>query len=143
MKNVKTLTATILICMGLLTGGCGNNGVQVNNAPTQQTQEVKQDNGISLGKAIELAKKGQFTPQKVKFEATINEKVFGDEPEIIVQDWIKMGELHKPVNIHITDPEIIKRVAKLQEEQKNNYVRGTGTIDAKEIIFNKWSVEVK
>lgn len=142
MKNVKTLTATILIGMGLLMGGCGSNQ-QTMQANNQQTQTVQQNNGISLMKAIDLAKKGQFTPQKVKFEATINEKVFGDEPEIIVQDWIKMGELHKPVNIHITDPEIIKRVAKLQEEQKNNYVRGTGTIDAKEIIFNKWSVEVK
>lgn len=144
MKNVKTLTVTILIGMGLLMGGCGSNqpNMQVNNQQTQ-TQTVHQNNGISLMKAIDLAKKGQFTPQKVQFEATISEKVFGDEPEIIVHDWIKMGELHKPVNIHITDPEIIKRVAKLQEEQKNNYVRGTGTIEAKEIIFNKWSVEVK
>lgn len=143
MKNVKTLMATILIGMGLLMGGCGTQTqMDTTQAPTQQTAQQTQD-GISLMKAIDLAKKGQFTPQKVKFEATINEKVFGDEPEIIVQDWIKMGELHKPVNIHITDPEIIKRVAKFQEEQKNNYVRGTGTIDAKEIIFNKWSVEVK
>lgn len=144
MKNVKTLTATILIGMGLLMGGCGTNqpNMQANNQQTQQTQEVKQD-GISLMKAIDLAKKGQFTPQKVQFEASIVEKVFGDEPEIVVQDWIKMGDLHKPVNIHITDPEVIKRVAKLQEEQKNNYVHGTGTIDATEIVFNQWSIEVK
>lgn len=144
MKNVKTLTATILIGMGLLMGGCGTNqsNMQANNQQTQ-TQTTQQNNGISLMKAIDLANKGQFTPQKVKFEATIDEKVFGDEPEIIVHDWIKMGELHKPVNIHITDTEVIKRVAKMQEEQKNNYVRGTGTIDAKEIVFNQWSVEVK
>lgn len=144
MKNMKTLTATILIGMGLLMGGCGNNqpNMQAQNQPTQ-TQTVQQNNGISLMKAIDLAKKGQFTPQKVKFEATIDDKVFGDEPEIIVHDWIKMGDLHKPVNIHITDPEVIKRVAKMQEEQKNNYVRGTGSIDATEIIFNKWSIEVK
>lgn len=143
MKNVKTLTATILIGMGLLMGGCGSNTNQPNiQANNQQTQQVKQD-GISLMKAIDLAKKGQFTPQKVQFEASIVEKVFGDEPEIVVQDWIKMGDLHKPVNIHITDPEVIKRVAKLQEEQKNNYVHGTGTIDATEIVFNQWSIEVK
>lgn len=142
MKNVKTLTATILIGMGLLIGGCGSNQ-QTMQANNQQTQTVQQNNGISLMKAIDLAKKGQFTPQKVKFEATIDEKVFGDEPEIIVHDWIKMGELHKPVNIHITDPEVIKRVAKIQEEQKNNIVRGNGSIDATEIVFNKWSVEVK
>lgn len=141
---MKKVCATILIGMGLLMGGCGSTqpNMQANNQQTQQTQEVKQD-GISLVKAIDLAKKGQFTPQKVQFEASIVEKVFGDEPEIVVQDWIKMGDLHKPVNIHITDPEVIKRVAKLQEEQKNNYVRGTGTIDATEIVFNQWSVEVK
>lgn len=143
MKNVKTLTATILIGMGLLMGGCGTQTqMEATQAPTQQTVQQTQK-GISLMKAIDLAKKGQFTPQKVKFEAMINNKVFGDEPEIIVQNWVKMGELHKPVNIHITDPEIIKSVAKLQEEQKNNYVRGTGTIDAKEIVFNQWSIEVK
>lgn len=144
MKNVKTLTATILIGMGLLMGGCGTQtNMQANNQQTQ-TQEVQQtQKGISLMKAIDLAKKGQFTPQKVKFEATIDEKVFGDEPEIIVHNWIKMGELYKPVNIHITDPEVIKRVAKIQEEQKNNIVQSTGSIDATEIIFNKWSVEVK
>lgn len=143
MKNVKTLTATILIGMGLLMGGCGTNqsNMQAQNQQTQQT--AQQNNGISLMKAIDLAKKGQFTPQKVKFEATIVDKVFGDEPEIIVQDWIKMGDMHKCVNIHITDPQIIKNVAKSQEEQKNNYVRGTGTIDAKEIVFKQWSIEVK
>lgn len=139
MKNVKTLTATILIGMGLLMGGCGTQTqMDATQAPTQQTQK-----GISLMKAIDLAKKGQFTPQKVQFEATINDKVFGDEPEIIVQDWIKIGDMHKPVNIHITDPQIIKNVAKLQEEQKNNYVRGTGTVDAREIVFKQWSIEVK
>lgn len=143
MKNVKTLTATILVGMGLLMGGCGTQqpNMQVNN---QQGQEVQQaQKGISLTKALDLAKKGQFTPQKVQFEASIHEKVFGDEPEIIVTDWIKMGDLHKPVNIHITDPEVIKRVAKLQEEQKNNYVHGTGTVDVHEIEFKQWSIEVK
>lgn len=142
MKNIKTLTATILIGMGLLMGGCGNNqpNMQANN---QQTQTQQTQKGISLMKAIDLAKKGQFTPQKVQFEATIIDKVFGDEPEIIVQEWTKMGDMHKPVNIHITDPQIIKNVAKLQEEQKNNYVRGTGIIDAKEIQFKQWSIEVK
>ena len=143
MKNVKTLTATILLGMGLLMGGCGNNqpSMQANN---QQMQDVHQtQNGISLMKAMDLAKKGQFIPQKVQFEGYINNKVFGDEPEIIVTDWVKMGDLHKPINIHITDPEVIKRVAKLQEEQKNNYVHGTGTADVKEIEFREWSIEVK
>lgn len=144
MKNVKTLTATILIGMGLLMGGCGSNqpNMQANNQQTQ-TQTVQQNNGISLMKAIDLAKKGQFTPQKVKFEGAVSDKVFGDEPEIIVHTTIRMGEHYKFVHIHVTDPEVIKRVAKMQEEQKNNFVQGTGSIDATEIIFNNWSVEVK
>lgn len=142
MKNVKTLTATILIGMGLLMVGCGVNQSNM-QAQNQQTQTVQQNNGISLMKAIDLAKKGQFTPQKVKFEGSVSDKVFGDEPEIIVHTTIRMGEHVKFVHIHVTDPEVIKRVAKTQEEQKNNFVQGTGSIDATEITFNNWSVEVK
>lgn len=142
MKNVKTLTATILIGMGLLMGGCGTNQSNT-QAQSQQTQTIQQNNGISLMKAIDLAKKGQFTPQKVKFEGAVSDKIFGDEPEIIVHTTIRMGEHYKSVHIHVTDPEVIKRVAKMQEEQKNNFVQGTGSIDATEIIFNNWSVEVK
>lgn len=142
MKNVKTLTATILIGMGLLMGGCGTNQSDM-QAQNQQAQTIQQNNGISLMKAIDLAKKGQFTPQKVKFEGAVSDKVFGDEPEIIVHTTIRMGEHAKFVHIHVTDPEVIKHVAKMQEEQKNNFVQGTGSIDATEIIFNNWSVEVK
>lgn len=133
------LAVAIMLGLGVMIGGCGNNGVQVNNVPTQQ----QQDNGISLAKAIDLTKHGQFTPQKVKFEATINDKVFGDEPEIIVHTFYKMGEHTKIVKIHITDPEVIKRVAKLQEEHKNNYVRGTGSVNVSEITFTNWTIEVK
>lgn len=140
MKNVKTLTTAILLGMGLLVGGCGNNDVQVNNVP-QQVQKV--NDGISLAKALDLAKKGEFKPQNVKFEGTINTKVFGDEPEIIVEHWIEMGGLHKPVKIHITDPTVIQHVAKLQEERKNNFVNGTGTMYVNEITFEQWKVEVK
>lgn len=140
MKNVKTLTATILIGMGLLMGGCGT---QTTMDATQAQTVQQTQNGISLMKAIDLAKKGQFTPQKVKFEGAVSDKVFGDEPEIIVHTTIRMGEHAKFVHIHVTDPEVIKRVAKMQEEQKNNFVQGTGSIDATEITFNNWSVEVK
>lgn len=140
--NAKVTVATILLGMGLVVGGCGNQQPMEVHNQTQQTQEVKQD-GISLTKALDLAKKGEFTPQKVKFEGTINDKVFGDEPEIVVTHWVKMGDMHKPVKIHITDPKVIQRVAKLQEEQKNNFVQGTGTINATEIIFNQWDVVVK
>lgn len=140
---MKKLVVAIMLGLGVMVSGCGHtdNMGQVNN--TQQTQQVQENKGISLGKAIDLAKKGQFTPQRVQFEATINDKVFGDEPEIIVTDWVTMGDLHKPVKIHITDPEVIQNVAKLQEEQKNNYVRGTGSVNASKIVFNEWSIEVK
>lgn len=141
MKKLVVATMIGLSVLGL--AGCGNNnniGV-ANNVPQQQT--VQKQDGISLAKAIDLAKKGEFTPQTVKFEATISDKVFGDEPEIVVHDFIKMGDQTKMVNIHITDPEVIKNVAKLQEERKNNFVHGTGTVDAKEIVFNNFVIEVK
>lgn len=140
---MKKLALAIMLGLGVMISGCGNtnNVGQVNN--TQQTQQAQEDKGISLGKALDLAKKGQFTPQKVKFEGTITNKVFGDEPEIIVTDWVTMGDLHKPVKIHITDHEVIKNVAKMQEERKNNYVHGTGSVNASEIVFNEWSIEVK
>lgn len=146
MRNVKTLTATILIGMGLLLGGCGSNTaqptMQVNN---QQTQEVQQtQKGISLIKAIDLAKNGQFTPQKVQFDGYTTDKVFGDEPEIIVTSRIEMGGSVKFVKIHITDPQVIKNVAKLQEERQNKYIQGAGTVDAKEVILgNDWRIDVK
>lgn len=138
---MKKLVLAAMIGLGVMVSGCGND-VQVNNVPQQQqTQQV--NNGISLAKALDLAKKGEFKPQNVKFEGTINTKVFGDEPEIIVEHWIEIGGLHKPVKIHITDPVVIQRVAKLQEERKNNYVKGTGTVYVNEITFEQWKVEVK
>lgn len=144
MKNVKTLTAAILLGLGLLVGGCGNNqqDMQANNQ-TQQTQQVQQNKGISLAKAIELAKNNQFTPQKVQFEAYINDKVFGDEPEIVAHSYYKIGEHTKIVKIHITDPEVIKKVAKAQEDQKNNFIHSTGCVNANEITFTNWTIEVK
>lgn len=138
---MKKLALAVMLGIGVMVSGCGNNNqMDVNNVPTQQTQKV--DNGISLSKAVDLAKKGEFKPQTVKFEGTINNKVFGDEPEIIVTTFINMGGQHKTVHIHVTDPEVIQRVAKLQDERKNNFVQGTGSIDATEITFSNWSIEV-
>lgn len=138
---MKKLVLAAMIGLGVMVSGCGND-VQVNNVQQQQqTQQV--NNGISLAKALDLAKKGEFKPQNVKFEGTINTKVFGDEPEIIVEHWIEMGGLHKPVKIHITDPVVIQRVAKLQEERKNNFVQGDGTMYVNEITFEQWKVEVR
>lgn len=146
MKNVKTLTATILLGMGLLLGGCGSNTAQPTmQANNQQTQEVQQtQKGISLIKAIDLAKKGQFTPQKVQFDGYTTSKVFGDEPEIIVTSRLDMGGCVKYVKIHITDAEVIKRVAKVQDDRQNKYINGTGTVDAHEIVFGDYgNIEVK
>lgn len=143
MKNVKTLTAAILLGMGLLVGGCGNQTQMEANNQTQQTQQVQHNDGISLAKAIDLAKNDKFTPQNVKFEGSVHDKVFGDEPEIIVHAFMNIGGKNKVVNIHVTDPEVIKRVAKLQEQRKNNFVHGTGTANINVIEFNQWSIEVK
>lgn len=139
---MKKVCATILIGVGLLMGGCGSNTEMTQTQQAQQTQEVKQD-GISLMKAIDLAKKGQFTPQKVKFDGYTTSKVFGDEPEIIVTSRLDMGGHVKYVKIHITDAEVIKRVAKAQDDQQNKYINGTGTIDAHEIVFGNVNIEVK
>lgn len=137
---MKKLVIAVMLGLGVMISGCGHtdNMGQVNN-----TQQVQQNNGISLAKAIDLAKKGQFTPQKVQFEGFVHDKVFGDEPEIIVTTTINMGGQHKSVYIHVTDPTVIKNVAKMQEERKNNYVHGTGSVNASEIVFNEWSIEVK
>ena len=140
---MKKLALAIVLGLGVMVSGCGHtdNMGQSNNA--QQTQKIQQNKGISLAKAIDLAKKGQFTPQKVQFEGFVHDKVFGDEPEIIVTTTINMGGQHKSVYIHVTDPTVIKNVAKMQEERKNNFISGTGTLDASEIVIENWKIEVK
>ena len=44
MKNVKTLTAAILLGLGLLAGGCGNN-----QQTTQQTKQACEYNKVDVG----------------------------------------------------------------------------------------------
>nr|DAG81781.1 MAG TPA: lipoprotein [Bacteriophage sp.] len=140
MRNAKTLTATILLGMGVLLGGCGSQTAQ----PTMQANNQQTKKGISLIKAIDLAKKGQFTPQKVQFDGYTTSKVFGDEPEIIVTSRLDMGGCVKYVKIHITDADVIKRVAKAQDDRQNKYINGTGTVDAHEIVFGDYgNIEVK
>lgn len=137
---MKKLVIAVMLGLGVMVSGCGHD-IQVNNV--QQTQQVQESKGISLAKAIDLAKKGQFTPQKVQFEGFIHDKVFGDEPEIIVQTAITMGGQNKLVYIHVTDPKVIKNVAKMQEERKNNFIKGTGELNASAIVIEQWKVEVK
>lgn len=140
---MKKLAVAIMLGLGTIVGGCGHSDDvgQANNQTQTQTQQV--NDGISLGRAIEQAKNGEFKPQKVKFEGNISNKVFGDEPEIIVTTFYNMGGQNKMVHIHVTDPEVINRVAKLQEQRKNNFVRGTGSINATEINIENWKIEVK
>ena len=136
---MKKLTATILIGMGLLMGGCGSN--QQATQPTTQTQQAQtaqQDNGISLTKAIDLAQKGQFTPQRVQFEAYTTERVFGDEEHITVTTLFEKGEQRKFVKVLITDPKVIKSVAELQNKKQNKYVHVTYSITANEITFGEY-----
>lgn len=145
MRNAKTLTATILIGMGLLMGGCGSNTpTQTTQAqPTQQTQ-VQTTEGISLVKAIDLASKGQFTPQKVKCECDVQNKVFGDEPYITAVAFLRIEGEARIAHVKITDPQVIKNVANWQEKHKKTYASGTVTIDAHEITFTKYgSIEVE
>ena len=141
MKNVKTLTATILIGMGLLMGGCGTNQPNM-EAQQTQTQTVQQNNGISLMKAIDLAKKGQFTPQRIQFEAYTTGRVYGDEPSITVTSRCEMGGQNKFVKVIINDPEVIKKVAKLQESRQNEYVTVNYSITADNVTFDKYQIYV-
>lgn len=144
MKNVKTLTATILVGMGLLMGGCGSNtNLPTQAQPTQQTQEVQQTEGISLAKAIDLASKGQFNPQKVKVEGFCTDKVWGDEPYITIKSTYNYNGDNKFVKIQVNDPKIIKGVAERQEKQKKTFVNGYATIDVNEIIIGQYEITVK
>lgn len=138
---MKKLVAATMIGLGLLVGGCGNS-VQQQTA-TQQTQQVQQNDGISLGKAIDLAKKGEFKPQKVKYEGDVIDKVFGDEPEIIVHHMYNLNGETKMVNIHVKDPVTIKAVAETQEKRKKTFVSGYSTTFINEIEFTEYSIEVK
>ena len=137
---MRKLAVAIMLGLGVMVSGCGHSDMQVNNV--QQEQQVQKTDGISLGKAIDLAKNNKFTPQNIKFEGDVTKKVFGDEPEIIVTTTYNMGGQYKFVNIHVTDPEVIKRVAKLQEERKNNFVHGTGNMKANEIVITNNFIEV-
>lgn len=135
---MKKLAVVIMLGLVVMVSGCGHSD-NVGQANGQQ----QVNDGISLGRAIEQAKNGEFKPQKVKFEGDISNKVFGDEPEIIVTTFYNMGGQNKVVHIHVTDPEVIKRVANLQEQRKNNFVNGTGSINATEINIENWKIEVK
>lgn len=65
MKNVKTLTATILIGMGLLVGGCGNNQTTDTNKPVvTQEQQQKKPIDIAYEKFIDIKMRSSYDQVK-------------------------------------------------------------------------------
>lgn len=139
---MKKLVAATMIGLGLLVGGCGNS-IDTTQVDNNVKQVQQQNEGISLGKAIDLAKKGEFKPQKVKYEGDVIDKVFGDEPEIIVHHMYNLNGETKMVNIHVKDPVTIKAVAETQEKRKKTFVSGYSTTFINEIEFTEYSIEVK
>ncbi len=139
---MKKLIAATLLGLGLLVGGCGNNQPDM-QGQNQAQQTAQQNDGISLAKAINLAKNNQFAPQRVQFEAYTTGRVFGDEPEITVTSVYENGEAHKFVKIVITDPEVIKKVAKLQDSRQNKYVTVKYSVTISEITFDNFNVYAK
>lgn len=136
---MKKLAVAIMLGLGVMVSGCGNQEQHL-NVPTQQTQQV--NDGISLTKAIDLAKKGEFKSQKVKFDGFVSDKIYGDESEIIVTHMLRIGDTAKAVHIHVTDPTVIKNVAKLQEKNQRTLVSGYGTMTVTEITSNDWNIDV-
>ena len=138
---MKKLVLAAMIGLGIMINGCGNS-VQQPTAP-QQTQQVKQETGISLAKAIDLQRKGEFTPQRVQFEGWSNDAVFGDEPEIIAHSSLQLNNKRTTVYIHIKDRATIERVAKYQKDHNTKYTRGISAIDVSEITFDGWKYDVQ
>lgn len=137
---MKKLSIAIMLGLGVMVSGCGTNQQTV---PQQtQTQTAQQTDGISLIKAIDLAKKGQFTPQRIQFEAYTTGRVYGDEPSITVTSRCEIGGQHKFVKVIINDPEVIKKVSKLQESRQNEYVTVNYSITADNITFDKYQIYV-
>lgn len=139
--KMNKLAMAIMLGIGAMVSGCGNSVQQP--AATQQTQQVKQETGISLAKAIDLQRKGEFTPQRVQFEGWSNDAVFGDEPEIIVHSSLQLNNKRTTVHIHIKDRATIERVAKYQKDHNTKYTRGTSAIDVSEITFDGWKYDVQ
>lgn len=139
--KMNKLAMAIMLGIGVMVNGCGSNVQQ--QATTQQTQQVKQETGISLAKAIDLQRKGEFTPQRVQFEGWSNDAVFGDEPEIIVHSSLQLNNKRTTVHIHIKDRATIERVAKYQKDHNTKYTRGTSAINVSEITFDGWKYDVQ
>lgn len=136
--KMNKLAMVIMLGIGVMVSGCGNSAQQ-----TTATQQVKQETGISLAKAIDLQRKGEFTPQRVQFEGWSNDAVFGDEPEIIVHSSLQLNNKRTTVHIHIKDKATIERVAKYQKDHNTKYTRSTSVINVSEITFDGWKYDVQ
>lgn len=134
---MKKLAIAIMLGLGVMVSGCGNNQL-----PTQQ-QTVQQNEGISLSKAIDLQRKGQFTPQKVQFQWWSNDVVFGDEPEIVLHSQFQLDNKRTTIHIHVKDRNVIKNLANYQKEHNTQYTRGVNAIDVNEITFDGFKYDVK
>lgn len=141
--NMKKFGA-IIVGSIILISGCHQQAPSVvQTQQTQQTQEVQHNDGISLAKAIDLQRKGEFTPQRVQFEGWSNDTIFGDEPEIVVHSSLQLNNKRTTVHIHIKDRATIERLAKYQKDHNTKYTRGTSAIDVSEITFDGWKYDVQ
>ena len=140
---MKKLAVAIMLGLGVMINGCGHSDNVDTANNVQQTQQVKQETGISLAKAIDLQRKGEFTPQRVQFEGWSNDAVFGDEPEIVVHSSLQLNNKRTTVHIHIKDRATIERVAKYQKDHNTKYTRGTSAINVSEITFDGWKYDVQ
>lgn len=136
--KMNKLAMAIMLGIGVMVSGCGNSVQQ-----PASTQQVKQETGISLAKAIDLQRKGEFTPQRVQFEGWSNDAVFGDEPEIIVHSSLQLNNKLTTVHIHIKDRATIERVAKYQKDHNTKYTISTSAINVSEITFDGWKYDVQ
>ena len=141
--NMKKF-GVIIVGSIILISGCHQQAPSVvQTQQIQQTQEVQHNDGISLAKAIDLQRKGEFTPQQVQFEGWSNDVIFGDEPEIVVHSSLQLNNKRTTVHIHIKDRATIERLAKYQKDHNTKYTRGTSAIDVSEITFDGWKYDVQ
>ena len=62
---MKKLAVAVMLGIGVMVSGCGNNDVQVNNVPTQQTQSIKWLDNTNVDKPnLNIGDKVRFNQDK-------------------------------------------------------------------------------
>lgn len=62
---MKKLTIAVMLSIGVMVSGCGNNDVQVNDVPTQQTQSIKWLDNTNADKPnLKIGDKVRFNKDK-------------------------------------------------------------------------------